>query len=223
MAITPPQQIQRHTAQQCSIKELHSGEYIVQEGWKPNFVKTPQGRKLIKINIIGFIVQKPTPYQCIVDDGTSSILVIDFNNQKHVAQLKLGEPIVVIGRPRQSEETLFIAADILTNSQLKKIPSWISYRKLQLKSQPKEEDQGDFKELDGDDAKKETTNLPKEFSGSVQGDDVLSFIRKKDQGEGCGVQEIIEYFGEDAEDVVLSLRAMGEVYEIRLGILKILE
>lgn len=221
MASTP-QQIQRHTAQLCSVKELLSGEYVVQEGWKPNFVLTLQGRKILKVNIIGFIVQKPTPYQCIVDDGTSSILVIDFNNQKHVANLKVGEPILVVGKPRKSQETLFIAAEIMTNKQLKKTPSWISYRKLQLKNQPGEKISSDNPEPQ-DDGESEELNVKKEFSGNIQGDDILDFIRKKDQGEGCSVQDIIEYFGDDAEDVVLSLRAMGEVYEIRSGILKILE
>ncbi|MFP4522972.1 MAG: hypothetical protein ACLFNM_00290 [Candidatus Woesearchaeota archaeon] len=222
MISTPSKTFQRHTAQLCSVKELLSGDYVVQEGWKPNFVKTSQGRKILKVNIIGFIVQKPTPFQCIVDDATGSILVVDFNNQKHVANLKVGEPVLLVGKPRKSEDTLFIAADILTNKQLKKTPAWISYRKSQLKNQPSEPTTPEVVESEHDDSNEEL-NVSKEFSGNIQGDDLLAFIRKKDTGDGCTVQEIIEYFGDGAEDVVLSLRAMGEVYEIRSGVLKILE
>ena len=222
--MTTQLQNQRLTAKICSIKELLLGIYIISEGWKPNFIQTQQGRQLAKVNFMGFITQKPTPYQCVVDDGSASILVIDFNNNKKTSLLKIGDPLLVIGRPRKSEETLFISADILTSSQLKQSPKWLSFRKEQLNQLSLQDFSSEIssKLLDNED---EQSQEDVEFSssGTISSDDILSFIRKKDQGDGCPVQEIISYFGDEADNIILSLSALGEIYEIRSGIVKILE
>jgi hypothetical protein len=214
---------QRLTAKICSIQELLSGIYVVSEGWKPNFIQTQQGRQLAKINIMGFITQKPSPYNLLVDDATGSILVIDFNNLKKTALLKVGDPVLIIGRPRKSEETLFISADIITSSQLKKTPKWLSYRKAQLKEVSLQDFSSEITSEILEDEDEDSQDITLSSSSSVSSDDILSFIRKKDAGDGCPVQEIISYFGDSADNIILSLSALGEIYEIRSGIVKILE
>jgi len=91
----------RETAKICSIDDLLAGELIVQEGWKPNYVLS-HSRKLSRVNIMGIIVEKTSPFNFLFDDGTGTILVIDFNNTKQSAQTKVGDPVLVIGRPRKS-------------------------------------------------------------------------------------------------------------------------
>ena len=215
-----PQQPSRLTAQICTVNDLVTGQYIVQDGWKPNFVKTTSQRQLAKVNIIGFITQKPTPFQFTIDDSTASIEVIDFNNNKKTAFLKVGDPVMIIARPRLSEEKLFLALEIVSSRQLKKEPSWISYRKHQLEKILDLSNEIIYEEADQDD---DQEDVVKENEEGVSSQDILDFIKNKDQGEGCPIQDIIAFFGDSAESIILSLTSLGEIYEARSGIVKLLE
>ena len=42
----------RETAKICSVNDLLVGEYVVQEGWLPNYIKI-NDRKLSRVNIMG--------------------------------------------------------------------------------------------------------------------------------------------------------------------------
>jgi len=217
--------VQRQTAKITSVKELLDGEYVIQEGWKPNYVQT-RTRKLIRVNIIGIIVDKPNPYQFVMDDGSGSILVIDFNQNKKTENLKVGNPVLVIGRPRKSEQELFIASEIATSDQLIKQPLWIVKRKEDLKKLNDENkslsEEGEIIVEDLDESISEG-ELVQPLSGNVTGDDVIDFMRKKDDGDGVLIEDIVNYFGQEADDVILTLMSMGEVYEIKPGKIKILE
>ena len=218
--------IQRQTAQITSIKELVDGSYVVQEGWKPNYVKS-SSRKLIRVNIIGIIVDKPNPYQFVLDDGSASILVIDFNQKRKTENLKVGNPVLVIGRPRQSEEELFIAAEIANADQLKEQPLWVVQRKEELNKLKSSSINNQLNEnkiiVEDVDESISEGELIQPLSGNVTGDDIIDFMRKKDGGEGVTIEEIVNYFGQEADDVILTLMSMGEVYEIKPGQIKILE
>ena len=219
------QPVQRQTAQITSIKELINGKYVIQEGWKPNYVQT-NFRKLVRVNIIGIIVDKPNPYQFIMDDGSASILVIDFNQRKKTTTLKVGNPVLVIGRPRQAEKDLFIASEIATSDQLIKQPLWIVKRKEDLKKLESNLVQKiDSEEVLVEDLDETISDgeLVQPISGNVTGDDIIVFMRKKDSGDGVSIDEIVDYFGQEADDVILTLMSMGEVYEIKPGRIKILE
>ena len=68
---------ERETAYICSIRELSEGEYVVQDGWKPNYVKSGV-RKLSRVNIMGVVVEKSEMHSFMLDDGTGTISVTDF-------------------------------------------------------------------------------------------------------------------------------------------------
>lgn len=215
----------RETAKICSIQDLLAGELIVQEGWKPNYVLS-HSRKLSRVNIMGIVVEKTTPFNFLFDDGTGTIAVIDFNNTKQSAQIKVGDPALVVGRPRKAKDQIFIAAEIVQSSQLKQQPLWLVYRKQELKKiqknislqllEPKKIEDVVVKE-------DEKTEMSSPVPSQITGDDVVVFIKKKDGGDGCLIQDIIDYFGEEADDVVLTLLTMGEIYEIHPGRIKVLE
>ena len=217
--MTDQARFSRETAKLCSIKDLLSGEYIVLEGWQPNHVLVGK-RKISRINILGVVVEKPSSFQFLIDDGTATIQVTDFNQNKNTQLLQVGDPVLVIGRPRKAEETLFIASEIVNPHQLKQQPQWLAKRKKELSSLPKTETE-----------KTETTqpkiNKPqqpkKEHSQQLTGDDLVDHIKKKDTGEGVLIEELVEYFGEEADEVVLTLLSMGEIYEIKPGRVKFLE
>lgn len=224
----PTKTSQRETAKICTVKELINGSYVVQEGWLPNYINS-NGRKLSRVNIIGIVVSKSNPFDFFIDDGTGSIQIIDFNQQKKVSKLKIGEPILLIGRPRQNDSTTFIACEIVNTKQLVEESSWVSYRKLELKQlqiNPIKELNQSTNEISLIKELKKETPLPEKVelvTADVTGDDILSFIKKKDVGEGCLVEDIISYFGNDIDDHILTLITMGEVYEIKPGRIKVLE
>ena len=57
----------RETAAITSVDDLLQAEYVVQEGWLPNYVQTPT-RKLTRVNIIGIVVDKQNPFSFMLDE-----------------------------------------------------------------------------------------------------------------------------------------------------------
>ncbi len=235
MADTP----QRETAKICTIKELQEGEYVVQEGWLPNYVLS-DGRKLSRVNIIGIVVSKQSPYEFSLDDGSGTISVTDFNQTKKVSFLKVGEPVLIIGRPRQNNNNIFIACELVNSKQLKEQAKWMTYRKEELLARPKETNTLPEKKqtvhakvvenlveekqsLDSPEKIIQPIQSEEKISGDVTGEDIIDFIKKKDTADGCLIEDIISYFGKDIDDHILTLITMGEIYEIKPGKVKVLE
>ncbi|MCA9477626.1 MAG: hypothetical protein KC535_00580 [Nanoarchaeota archaeon] len=233
---------QRETAKICSVKDLLTGTYVVQEGWLANYIESNH-RRLSRVNLLGFVVSKPGPYDFTLDDGTGTIQVTDFAQQKKTVQLKVGDPVLLIGRPRQNNNIIFIACEIVNNKQLKEEPGWLSYRKKELLEvtaevydEPKRPSQTSVfaqatktsaqpvaieELLDGEESVEVVEELvPVQ---DVSGEDIITFIKKKDGGDGCLIEDIISYFGNNIDDHILTLITMGEVYEIKPGRVKVLE
>ena len=212
----------RETAQLASIKELLDGKYVVQEGWLPNYIHT-NGRKLTRVNILGIVIEKPTPFNFFLDDGTGSILVTDFTQLPQTRTLKVGEPVLVIGKPRQGKEELFIASEVVQHKQIKQNPGWLVHRKKELKKI--------YESISQEGISTKTTLATKEKYAPeknpdtvpLSGEDLLEFIKSKDGGDGCATEEVIEYFGSSAEEHINTLLTMGEIFEIRPGYVKVLE
>ncbi len=213
---------QRETAKLCSIKELLEGTYVVQEGWNPNYVRT-ENRKLSRVNMMGLIVDKSSPFQFLFDDGTGTISVVDFNNKEKTAHLKIGEPVLIVGRPRQSQNQIFISCEIATANQVKKHPLWLVQRKEELKKhQAVQEKEEPLTEAQLQESFK-TPEVPKNVSVELTAEAIEDFIRKKDDEHGCLIEDIISYFGDEADDIILTMLSMGDVFEIKPGRLKLLE
>lgn len=221
---TPPQ---RQTAKIASIQQLQSGTYVVQDGWKPNYIQTHNpSRKISRVNVIGFIVDKPSPFHLLIDDGTGTINAIDFSQQPNTAKLAVGKPVLVIGRPRQTEQELFIAIEIATSAQLLTQPAWITYRKKELEaleSDVADDDTTTFDDYKEDNSSPATVEDVSLEQTNITGDVVFDFVKEQDTGDGCAIDVVIEKFGQEADDVILTLISMGELYEAKPGKVKVLE
>ncbi|MBN1175033.1 hypothetical protein JXA48_00145 [Candidatus Woesearchaeota archaeon] len=216
---------QRQTAKIASVEELLAGDYIVQEGWKPNYIQT-ESRRLTRVNIVGIIIEKPSPYEIILDDGTGTMLISDFNHSKSTSNSKVGQGVLIIGRPRKANDEVFIAAEAVQTKQIKENPLWLVKRKEEL------EEIKNTKELDDEyksvsveefQEDEELEDTEEEIIPELTDDELIKFIKQNDAGEGCAIEEIIEHFGQEADNTILTLIAMGEVYEIRPGKIKVLE
>ncbi|MGM5479961.1 MAG: hypothetical protein ACQESC_00710 [Nanobdellota archaeon] len=235
--MTEQSSFKRETAKICAIHDLITGEYVVEEGWKPNHIDTLYA-SISRANIMGVIVEKSEPYSFTIDDGTGTILVTDFNQRQQTQQLSVGDPVMVIGRPRLRAKTVFLASEMTNSTQLKTQPGWLTLRKQELQQRQQKSSSKDA--VNEQQKQQETTtnhststrqepasdqNTPQQVkqSGSLTGDDIISAIKEKDNGDGCSIDYLIDKFGESAEDVVHTLITMGEVYEIQPGVIKILE
>lgn len=237
----PTTSYERETAKICSVQRLLSGSYVKQEGWKPNHVDLGDCT-VSRINIIGVVVEKPEAHSFMLDDGTGTVSVTDFDRSRQTKDLEVGDPVLVIGKPRIFQQNLFIACEIAQSKQLKENPLWLTVRKKRLQdespgeiqgkqSQGKEEEPvaGDSHEQEAStNSLSEETPLPAQSRSQDKhqeptGDDVINFLKENDDGQGCDIDLITEHFGQNIEETIHTLITMGEVYEIRPGKIKVLE
>jgi RPA family protein len=205
-------EIERQTAVKCKISDLNNGSYIVQEGWKPNFVDTVYG-KISRANILAVVVSKESMNQVFVDDGSGKISVREFDSTK-LADLEVGDVVVIIGRPRQFNNQMYILPEIVKKIDGKK---WVELRKLELDQRKK------IKQEEKKDAITETKQAVQKplFNYSEK---ILETIKNLDKGQGADIDDVITAVKfKEAEEVIMHLLEEGELFEIRPGKLKVLE
>ncbi|MBW3000227.1 hypothetical protein KY339_06160 [Candidatus Woesearchaeota archaeon] len=218
MAEKPPQQ-KRQTAFKARIADLISGEYVVKDGWEPNYILT-KGLAISRSNIIGIVVSKSDSedlnYQSIMlDDGSGRITIRNFEPKNKITDVSVGDIINVIGRPREYGREIYIVPEIVKKIADKK---WLEVRKLELQKQ----DSGHKPE---DDAKQESPPVEEKVT---EIDDVtqnlLEAVRQADVGEGADIEEVIQKSGiENAEKLINRLLMEGDLFEIKPGRIKVLE
>ncbi len=182
------------------IKDILEGEYVVMEGWKPNFIKTTK-QKFSRVNVLGVVIDSDNNL-IKLDDGTGEIILRSFNELK--MDFSAGDIILVIGRPREYNGERYIMPEIVKKIKDK---NWINVRKLELKK-PIIFDEPKIEEVKKE-VKKEN---PK----------ILDLIKKLDVGEGVTTESLVDNLGLNSEKIIKKLLEAGEIFEISPGVLKIL-
>lgn len=221
----------RQTAYKLWIAEIVNADYIREEGeWEPNYLNV-KGIKVARVNIVGTITEVFTniteDYATIsLEDGTANIAVRAFKEDvKLVVGLKIGDSLLVIGRPKQYQNEVYLVPEIV-----KKIenPAWMKVRKLELmqtrgnieKKQPAIQIEATDREM-----REEliATAIPLQGNEGVR-QKILNMLEK--QGElGTDIDMLIQAEGleeEIAEKIIEELIKEGEVYMSRPGVLKII-
>ncbi len=98
-----PEPQKRQIAYKVRIKEITNGKYIKKEGWQPNYIVT--------------------------DDGTGRISVRNFEQNKIFDDIEIGEVILIIGRPREYGNEIYLLPEVLKKIQDK---GWIKVREIEL-------------------------------------------------------------------------------------------
>ena len=94
--------IQRQTAFKTTLSAIKNGEYVKGDGWNPNYVITPNNKKVSRVNIIGIVVtitENPI-YTLTLEDGTDNISIRIFEMMDVWKNIKVGETVLFIGRVR---------------------------------------------------------------------------------------------------------------------------
>ncbi|MFP4403386.1 MAG: hypothetical protein ACOC3X_01115 [Nanoarchaeota archaeon] len=216
--------IKRETAKKVKIKEIKEGKYIkIDEEWEPNYVETVSGKKVSRINVLGSVVSEVTTEggnSFLFDDGSDNITIRSFEEFK--TDIKLGDILLIIGRPREFSNEFYILPEIIKKIEKDK-EKWIELRKIELNSYDdekkvetikKEEEEKSINQEEKDDVKLNSFDL------------VLNVIKELDKDDdGAEIEAIIEKVGldrETTENVINNLLMDGEAFEIKPGRLKLL-
>jgi|SRR3989344_703088 len=207
------QQRQRQTAYKIPINELLNNLYIEQQGWDPNYIQI-KDKHVSRINLMATVVDKQvssTLATLTLDDSTGIIQARYFNDDvKKIADINTGDAILIIGRPRKFNDQIFITAEIS-----KKINSlWMKIRRIELK-----------KEFNIEIANNGQQQKESKQQMNIHTEKFLELIREKDDGTGADIDYIITSSGlkeSEAQEVIVELIKLGEVYEPKPNKIRIL-
>ena len=195
------EEFKRQIAKKVSIRDLQEGIYVRQEGWQSNFVQTPTGDKVSRINLVGTVVSEQQGGQFSIDDGTGKIIIRAFD--KPIIPIPIGQVIMVIGRPREFGSQTYILPEIIKPIENN---AWIQVRLKELKRPGKIIP-----------TKEEPAPHP---IPTLQ--QVYETIKELDQGNGANIEDVLQKLQYDeTEEVIQKLLREGELFEINPGILKI--
>jgi hypothetical protein len=201
----------RQTAYKISIQDIFKGTYVKEaEEFAPNYIDLG-GLKLSRVNLIGVIIsiqEDTTENSFIIDDGSGRISVRNF--EQILEDIKVGNIVNIIGRPREYASERYVAAEIIRKVDTR----WMLVRK---------------KELGGIGFREENKieNGFIEHSEPVilsNHDKIIGYIRKNDKGGGVNIEEVIrDNKIDNCEKIVEDMLKEGDLFENAPGKLKILE
>ncbi|NQU98390.1 hypothetical protein HQ533_02900 [Candidatus Woesearchaeota archaeon] len=197
--------IRRQTAKKCRIKDILEGRYVKREGWEPNYFETSLG-KISRANILGVVISADEE-SITVDDGTGKIQLRTFEKEKPFTKNKVGEIVLIIGKPRVFNEEKYIVTEIVKTIDNKR---WVELRSLELKK------------IDTQPTNKEEIVSEKKEIVTIA-DDLIKKISELDNGFGVKIEEAIKEFDPiGANKTMNQLIEQGEIFEIKPGIVKII-
>ncbi len=206
------EQQKRQVARKLWIKDILAGRYVKEDGFKPNHIVLRDNSVAARVNVIGVVVfssEEGLPIISI-DDGSGRISVRAFEPNERMSSVKVGDVVVVIGRPRQFAAEMYILPEIVRKlSDL----GWIEVRKAEL---------APIQSVPAPEAREE--NFTEEAVEESVGEVVINAIRSLDEGNGAEIDAVIAKVGSaDAEKVIRLLLQNGDIFEISPGRLKVLE
>ena len=204
------QEIQaRQVAYKVPISMLLNNPYVEQSGWNPDFIQVNE-KQVSRVNLIATVIDKQVTESLAtitLDDSTGSIKARAFNQDiRKVHDINIGDPVLIIGKPRKFNESLFLNMEIIKKLD----PLWTKVRQFELN-----------KEFD----LSQKTPTTETISISNGSDKIISLIKDKDLGDGADINEIIasSELGEyNAKEIISELIKLGEIYEPKPNKVKIL-
>ncbi len=203
----------RSTACKVRIKDIVKSE-IVKNDNEPSFILI-NGEKIYRLNVLGTIVEKSAGREMqfanlVIDDGTDRVSVRSFENPAGLFGFNIGEMLLVIGKPRQFGNEIYLLPEIV-----KKVDdvNWLKVREHELGNGKIPIENGAVNFIKDDSANE--TLKPAEK--------ILKLIAEMDKGEGADIDLIAEKSSVDnAEHIIQEMVKDGIVYEVMPGRVKVL-
>jgi len=209
--------VKRLTANKLLIKNILNSEYVKEEGWNPNYLKTEKG-KVSKLQLIAFIIGVDNNSMTI-DDSTGTIILRVFNEENIFSGYSLGDCVLVVGKPREFNGSKYVIPDIIRKVD----KDWLRFHIGLLGNNIQDEKfEGKLPLIeDSNNEKKDIKENNEEEISNFQ--KIMNLIENLDNGSGASIDElIIESKLDNAEKIINTLLEEGEIFEVRPGIVKVL-
>jgi|ETNmetMinimDraft_2_1059921.scaffolds.fasta_scaffold09639_2 hypothetical protein len=216
------EQYKRETAHKITLKEIKTLPYIEQEGWNSNYLDQ-QGKKIVRINVMAIVISTDTDSSYIsltLDDASDNMDARFFEMQQKATTIQPGSCVMITGKPRAFGEERYIVGETVQMID----PLWLKCRRAELaltmpppppvSSTPSPPSTNPSPTPP---SKSPTKTEPKKDI------DTFEAIKQKDQGQGVSIDAIIEEFGPEKEKEINELLSKGEIFEIKPGVVKVLE
>ena len=208
---------QRQVAYKVPINALLNNQYVEQEGWNPNYLQI-NNRQVSRVNLIAIVIDKQISGSLatlVLDDSTGVIQARLFNEDvKKVADISVGDTVLIIGRPRTFNDQKFITIEISRKIN----PVWARIRKTELQKEfdmlAQSNQHNDIKQA------QEIKSQLNQHNGRF-----LELIKENDSGNGADIDKVISLSNlkeSEAQEIILELIKLGEIYEPRPNKIKIL-
>ena len=243
-----PQQ-KRQTAKLATAEELNSGKYFQKEGFTPNYLLVPNGRRFSRARMVATVVDSftnddETYGSLTLDDGTDTIQIKFFNDLSLIEDFETGDVVEAVGKVREYQGEIYMNAEVLKGREVKEeLLHELKHRKTheewnqiketvkQLKESGKDQEEIE-KEMAGKLDEDEVDSLLQSFgekfdtSGEERENlerDIIDAVEEIDNEEGADSSEIAEEVDapeDQLEDTINSLLSEGTFYEPKPGKIK---
>ena len=229
--------IKRSTAYRIKLKNIVNSDYEKREGFNPSVIKY-NNLEISRVNIIASVVGKyltDDQNYCAItlDDGSETIRIKNFGAEVNIIKnVDIGDIVRVIGKIKEYNDEKYIVGELV-----KKInPNWLIVNELQLTSNSENNNSkinessneiNSIKIEENTDEEEIISISSSEENSSINiKQEILNYIKNNDSGSGVMMDIVTSTIKEENEKIknaLFELLKVGEIYEPKKGILKILD
>ena len=229
--------IKRSTAYRIRLKNIVNSPYEKREGFNPSVIKF-NNLEISRVNVIASIVGKyltDDQNYCAItlDDGSETIRVKNFGAEVGVIkELNVGDIVRIIGKVKEYNEEKYIAGEISKVLN----PNWLIVNEIELSNQKQTTTDSStadsinkvIETKTNSSVNEEIISISSESSDSESSikQKILQYLKNNDNGTGVIMDQImtsLDVSSEEVKDSLYELLKVGEIYEPKKGILKILD
>ena len=222
-------QQKRQTAKLVDFEQLNSGKYFQREGFEPNFLLLPSGRRISRARAVGTVVDRfvnddETYGSLTLDDGNDTTQIKFFSELELMEDFETGQVIEVVGKVREYQGQVYLDGEVLRSVEpekellhqlrmAKRKEEWDQIRETvkQLEDSGKSHEDIE-KEMAGKLGENEVDALLQSFNANFSSAEseedmeniereVLDAVQELDEGEGADYSDILDMIDEP-EDVL---------------------
>ena len=229
--------IKRSTAHRIRLKNIVNSPYEKREGFNPSVIKF-NNLEISRVNVIASIVGKyltDDQNYCAItlDDGSETIRVKNFGAEVGIIkELNVGDIVRIIGKVKEYNEEKYIAGEISKVLN----PNWIIVNEIELSNQKQTTTDSPTADSINKVIETKTNSSENEEIISISSESsdsessikqkILQYLKNNDNGTGVIMDQImtsLDVSSEEVKDSLYELLKVGEIYEPKKGILKILD
>jgi len=229
--------IKRSTAHRIRLKNIVNSPYEKREGFNPSVIKF-NNLEISRVNVIASIVGKyltDDQNYCAItlDDGSETIRVKNFGAEVGVIkELNVGDIVRIIGKVKEYNEEKYIAGEISKVLN----PNWLIVNEIELSNQKQTETDSSTTDSINKAVETKTNSSENEEIISISSESsdsessikqkILQYLKNNDKGTGVIMDQImtsLDISSEEVKNSLYELLKVGEIYEPKKGILKILD